>query len=298
MTNAPILLFTYKRLEPLKQTILALQKNVIASESELFIFSDGAKSEKDEEQVNQVRAYLKTITGFKNKKLKEAPTNKGLANSIIAGVTEVLENHDKVIVLEDDLIVSPNFLEYMNAALSFYEDNKNIASVCGYTTPIKNTNNYDVYFTKRSSSWGWGTWRDKWSNVDWEVEDYQKFLKDKKCQQEFNKMGSDLTGMLKQQMEGKINSWAVRWTYFQYTHNLFSVHPIISKVTNEGFGVNATHTSGVNKSRFATVLDTSTNKEYNFPSEPFLDHEIIRQFVDRYSIKTRIYYKLRKLLRV
>jgi len=109
-------------------------------------------------------------------------------------------------------------------------------------------------------------------------------------------MGSDMTGMLKKQMRGEINSWAIRWTYSQFKQDLFTVFPVVSKVSNEGFGDNATHTSKSNKTRFSTSLDTSGKTDFNFTDQPFIHPKIIRQFTDTYSIKTRVLYKLKDML--
>ncbi len=132
MQLSPIVLFTYKRLGTLKKTIAALSVNSLAASSDLIVYSDGSKSSNDDVIIAEIRGYLKTITGFKTITIHESPTNKGLANSIIGGVTDVIEQYGKVIVLEDDLIVSQNFLAFMNEALDFYEQNNEVFSVSGY----------------------------------------------------------------------------------------------------------------------------------------------------------------------
>ena len=154
---APIVLFCYKRLETLIQTVEALQKNYLASESDLIVFSDAARSESDAVQVNAVRDYIKDISGFRSLSVNYARENKGLAASIIYGVSSVLEEHEHVIVLEDDLITSLNFLNFMNNALMHYEDNQQILSISGYSPAVEGLKDNDVYFTQRSSSWGWAT---------------------------------------------------------------------------------------------------------------------------------------------
>ena len=245
MNLAPICLFTYNRLEETKQTIEALRNNYLAKESHLYIFSDGAKSDTAKEKIQKVRSYLKTIEGFGSIQVFESPINKGLASSIIDGVTQVVNQYGKVIVLEDDLITSPNFLLYMNQALDFYNDTNKVFSISGYSIQIKNNlSTADVYFTNRASSWGWATWSDRWQAIDWEVSDYLVFKNNKELRRNFNKMGSDMSQMLDRQMQGKLDSWAIRWCYHQYKYNLFSVHPIVSKISNIGFNSpDATNTS-------------------------------------------------------
>ena len=155
---SPIIVFVYNRLEHTKNTIDALSKNELAKESELWIFSDNAKNEKDIEKVENVRTYIHSIEEqklFKSVKIIEADKNKGLANSVIDGVTKVINNSNKVIVVEDDLITSKYFIKYMNEALDFYEKDEKIWSISGYNLPIKIHNDYksDVYLGYRGCSW-------------------------------------------------------------------------------------------------------------------------------------------------
>ncbi len=294
---SPILLFTYKKLPPLKRTVEALKNNLLADKSVLYIFSDGPKEAKDVKQISEVREYLKEIEGFKKIIIKTEEKNKGLAPSIIDGVSEILNTHESVIVLEDDLLTSPNFLSFMNQGLAMYRSNPKIISISGYTFPITITDDYDFdnYFTLRASSWGWATWKDRWAEVDWEVADYDTFSLNKAAQKRFNSMGSDMSAMLAKQMNGKISSWAIRWCYHQFKLDLYSVYPTISKVANIGFGEAATHTKG-NKERYATILDVSRNKYFVFNPKPALDERFIKPFVARFSLKTRIYYKVLDLL--
>ena len=165
---APVCLFTYNRLEETRKTLEALSANYLAKESDLIVFSDGAKSDDDVEKVEAVRAYLKTLSGFKSINISEAGSNNGLASSIISGVTEVLKDRKKVIVLEDDLISAPNFLDFMNQALDFYKDEQEIFSISGYTMDLDSLSkhNKDYYLNYRASSWGWATWDDRWKEID------------------------------------------------------------------------------------------------------------------------------------
>ena len=133
---APICLFTYSRLEETKRTIEALKKNFLAPKSELFIFSDGPKNHETKDKVKAVRDFIKTIDGFKKITIFESKTNEGLAKSIINGVTKVVNEYGKVIVLEDDLLTTPNFLDFMNQALLFFELNLSIYSINGYSLAL------------------------------------------------------------------------------------------------------------------------------------------------------------------
>lgn len=294
---APIILFTYKRLDTLKKTVAALQNNTLAPQSDLIIFSDGAKKEEDNPVVEGVRNYLRKINGFKSVTINESPINKGLASSIIIGVSEVITKYKKVIVLEDDLITSTNFLEYMNQALMFYQNNPNILSICGYSPVIKGLNQTEVYFTQRSSSWGWACWEDRWMKIDWSVKSYSSFAKSYTAKRCFNKMGSDMSLMMKRQMEGKINSWAIKFCFHQFQHQLYSVHPAVSKIENIGFAEdNATNT--IQKfSRFKSNFYFSSSNIFDFKKEIKLEGNIISQFVKVNSIKNRIINKLINFIR-
>jgi hypothetical protein len=297
-TLAPIALFCYKRLDTLQQTIDALKKNDLAAESELFIFSDGPKKPADEPVINEIRNYLHTVTGFKKTTVIEAPANKGLAKNIIGGVTDIINKYGKIIVLEDDLVTSKNFLAYMNQGLDFYENKRKIFSVCGFTIPMKGLKKNSVYLTQRADSCGWGTWKDRWEIIDWDVKDYPALMESRKKQRAFNRMGSDMTGLLTKQRQGKINSWAIRWCYHQFKEDLYSVHPVVSKLKNIGFdSPDATHTKE-KFNRFDTELDTNVNTETDFDIPIRLEKRVIRQFIRPYTIPNRIWYKIRTILSI
>lgn len=284
---APVLLFVYNRLDVLKQAVPALQANLLAADTDLYIYSDGPKTELDAEKVALVRNYIKGVKGFKKIHIHHLDKNKGLANSIIGGVSDVISEHKKVIVLEDDLITSPNFLTFMNQCLETYRDNKKVFSISGYTQPIKSFPDYkpDVYFFPRNCSHGWATWEDRWVQVDWEMSDYPSFATNKAKKNEFNKGGSDLSGMLARQMEGKLNSWSIRFCYHQFKTHTCTVYPVLSKIQNRGFGKDATHTRNFN--RFQTVLDVSGKSSFVLPADVVQDKRFIKEFRKFYSIEAR-----------
>ena len=155
------MLFVYNRLNCTKRTLEALQKNELASKSELFIYSDAAKNENDLEKVAKVREYIKNIDGFKKIIIRKRKANTGLAGSIINGVTKIVNKYGKIIVLEDDLVTSRYFLRFMNEALEAYENEPRVASIHGYIYPINNLP--EAFFIKGADCWGWATWNNKWS---------------------------------------------------------------------------------------------------------------------------------------
>lgn len=297
--TVPILLFTYKRLDALKKTIEALAANELADQSNLYIFSDGPKSQKDQKAIQEVRAYLKTVEGFKNINIKASEVNKGLANSIISGVSEIMELSDSVIVMEDDLLTTSNFLIFMNNALSKYENEQKVFSVSGYSMNLNQDINKpsETYFLNRGWSWGWATWKSRWENVDWEMKDYESFKKDKNKKSEFAKGGSDLNKMLRNQMEGALDSWAIRWFYYQFIVNGLTLYPVYSKVYNNGFDQLATHTTGSN-SRYLPLLDKDLSNEISFPKSIEISQEYQKAFIRNMSVKARIRSKVESIFQL
>lgn len=270
---APIVLFVYNRLEHTRTTIDHLLNNKLADKSTLIIFSDGPKNENDKEKIIEVRKYIKSISGFQNVQLEFREKNLGLANSVISGVKSILNLYNEVIVLEDDVISSPYFLTFMNNALNFYRNNKTIFSVSGYPYPIKVPESYtkDVFISYRSSSWGWGTWKDRWKSVDWDVSDYKYFIKDKSSQKLFERAGQDLLPMLFAQKEGQIDSWAVRWGYAHYKNAAFCLYPVVPLCKNIGTDRSGTHSSSSKK--LSVNLEYKVN-ELNMDANPELNTEI------------------------
>ena len=264
-TIAPIVLFAYNRLDNLKNTIDLLKLNFLANDSDLFIFVDGPKDINQIEKVQAVRNFILTITGFSSVHYRFSENNVGLSSSIISGVTEVINIYKKVIVIEDDLIITKNFLDWMNQALVFYQNDDRIISICGYGLKVikPNNYNYDMYMHGRASSWGWATWSDRWEKIDWDILDWELFKNDKKSIKNFNKNGSDMFYMLKCSMNGKNSSWAIRFCYNQFKQNKYSVFPFLSKVNNNGFGIHATNCKG-SYSRFKANMDVDQLREFNF----------------------------------
>jgi hypothetical protein len=294
---SPIVLFTYLRLESLKQAINALANNSLAIDSDLIIFSDGSKSKNDGLMVKEVRAYLKTIQGFKSVTIHESSSNKGLAASIIQGVSDVLKVYPSAIILEDDLISSRNFLEFMNLALEYYHDKPEILAISGFSPTIKGLREEEVYFTHRASSWGWACWEDRWSKIDWKCEYYHEFKHSATLKSKFNEMGSDMSLMMKRQMEGELNSWAIRFCFHQFQYQLFSVHPAISKIQNIGLSDELATNTYQKYIRYSSTLDHSGNNSFVFQNQILLNPKVIKQFIKDKSISVRFINKLLNLFK-
>jgi hypothetical protein len=274
---APIALFAYDRPEHTRRTLEALAANDGAAESDLHVYCDGPKSADRAESVRVVREYLRGVTGFRSVTITEREQNMGLANSVIAGVTEVLARSSSVIVMEDDLLTSKNFLAFVNSALCTYEHREDIFSVTGYNYPLRIPPTYreDAYLSYRSSSWGWGTWPDRWSRVDWSVSDYGAFVNDPRAQALFRRGGDDLPQMLELQMSGQIDSWSIRFDYAHYKHNAFCVHPVVSKVRNIGFDGSGVHCG--DSEGYDSELDPG-DQPFRLPPDLAVDATVLRAF--------------------
>lgn len=296
--NAPVVLFVYNRLDHTENVIESLRANLMAKETELFIFSDAAKNEDGQKKVNEVREYIHKCDwqkDFLDVKIIEAEQNKGLARSIIGGVTEILEKYGKVIVIEDDLVLSPYFLSYMNGALDYYKNAEEVWSISGYSFPMKGLKKYphDVFYSYRGCSWGWATWLDRWQETDWEVKDYPLMKKDRKWQKRFERGGADLPGMLDLQMEGEINSWAIRWVFTQSNLNKYTVYPKKSYILNDGCDGSGTHVGTTTEYNTEIQKSISKCKYERLP----IDRVLAREFWYKYSdtLDKKIKRNLRKL---
>jgi hypothetical protein len=242
MNPAPIALFVYNRPEHTRRTVLALQKNELAPESDLIVFCDGAKNnDLDQQAVRATRNYIRTIAGFKSLKIVECPENNGLAKSIITGVTEVVNNYGRVIVVEDDLITSRYFLRYMNEGLKLYENDDKVISIHGYIYPVKRKLP-ETFFLKGADCWGWATWKRGWDLFEADGQKLLDELETKKLAREFDFNNSyPYTQMLRDQIKGRNNSWAIRWYASAFLKNKLTLYPGRSLVSNIGFDNTGTH---------------------------------------------------------
>ncbi|MBF0300836.1 MAG: glycosyltransferase family 2 protein [Oligoflexia bacterium] len=262
---SPIALFVYNRPYHTKKTIEALQKNLLANVSDLFIFSDSYKNETEIKNVSDVRNYLKLVTEFKNVTIIERQKNLGLANSIISGVTEIANKYGKVIVLEDDLVTSKYFLTYMNEALDLYKDVDKVASIHGYTYPVK----YplpETFFLRGADCWGWATWKRSWDLFESDGKKLLKLLEKKHLIKEFNLDDSyNYSKMLERQILGLNDSWAVRWHASCFLSNKLTLYPGYSLVNNIGHDSSGTHSR--KSDSFETTLYENQIKLQKIPIE-------------------------------
>ncbi len=239
MQYAPITLFTYSRADHTKSAVESLLKNKEAAESDLFIFSDGPKTEEKRKAVEENRKYIHTITGFKSVHIVEHEKNQGLANSLIAGITEIVNQYGRVIVVEDDLILSPYFLQFMNEALEKYKDEDRVASISAFLNPI-DCEAPDTFFLRYFACWGWATWKRGWDIL---INDDRVLLKQLRWKKnDFNIGGTGpFYGILYCDKIGLNDSWAVRFYASQFLAGKLQLFPGRSMAIQTGTDGSGTH---------------------------------------------------------
>ena len=255
---APIVVFTYNRPEHTLRTLNALLMDPLANESDIIIYSDSARTANHNKAVDEVRSYLTELTGFRSIKVIHRDKNFGLAESIIQGVTEVLQQSEKVIVLEDDMVVSPYFLEYMNEALEQFVDDDRVISVHGYVYPV-DIELPEAFFLPGADCWGWATWRRGWALFNSDGQYLLDELVRRHLIQEFDYNGAyPFLNMLKDQIKGKNDSWAIRWHASAFLANKLTLYPGRSLVNNIGNDSSGTH-CGDSDSMDAKLSETKIN---------------------------------------
>ena len=288
---APVVVFAYNRPGCLKRALEALCMDELAQKTDVFIFIDGCKGESDREKVAgcvDLANSVKSSGSFKRVEVCASETNRGLAESIISGVTKVIEKYGRVIVLEDDLVVRGAFLRFMNDALEYYEKDSEIWSISGFTPYLRRLKRYpgDVYYSYRGCSWGWASWEDRFKLVDWKVSTYGEFKNNESLRRQFARGGGDLPGMLDKQMKGEIDSWAVRWCYEQSRRNMYTIYPCSTFIENIGFGEDATHTKKQNM-RTARINEKDSLRLIKAGPDPGITREFYLNYTDTVSKKIR-----------
>ena len=247
MNLAPIALFVYNRLDHTEQTVSALKRNLLAEDSDLFVFSDASKNSNSDEKVKSVRAFIRSIAGFKSLTIIERPHNLGLANSIIDGITNLCSEYGQVIALEDDLVTSPFFLKYMNDALNFYRSEERVICIHGYIYPVK-VKLPETFFLRGADCWGWATWKRGWDIFEPNGEKLLEQLQQRKLEKQFNYDGAyDYVRMLKDQILKKNDSWAIRWHASAFLNDRLTLYPGKSLVNNIGNDSSGTHSGSTNE---------------------------------------------------
>jgi putative methyltransferase (TIGR04325 family) len=288
MTLAPIILFTYNRLDHTRQTVKALQGNLLASESSLYIYSDYARSENDIDSVLELRKYLNSVDGFKEVTVIERGENFGLSKSIINGVTQTLDKYENVIVLEDDLVTSKYFLKYMNDALEKYKNSEEVISIHGYVYPLEDKLP-ETFFLKGADCWGWATWKRGWNLFEKDGQILYDKLSKGKLLKEFNFNNSyPYSKMLTDQIAGSNNSWAIRWYASAFLANKLTLYPSLSLVQNIGLDNSGTHCSETDVYTVKMNEKEVTLFEKNISANEEAIEAFKKYFTKNHKIKSRV----------
>lgn len=239
---APIIVFAYARPEHLRRTIEALRANSLASQSSLVVSCDGPRGVSDHERCAAVRAFCDSIDGFATTEIWLSEANQGLSQSVIAGVSRMLQLHDRVIVLEDDLVVSPHFLRFMNDGLDCYESSQDVASIHGYCYPTSAVL-AETFFLRGADCWGWATWARAWSHFEADGGKLLAQLKERDLGYQFDLDGSyPFLQMLEDQISGRNDSWAIRWHASCFLKGMLTLYPgrsLVHNIGNDGSGTHA-----------------------------------------------------------
>jgi hypothetical protein len=272
MNTAPIALFVYNRLSHTVQTVNALQNNTLAGSSDLIIFSDAPARGDSIASVNEVRRYIRTIKGFRRTRIVEREANLGLAESIVDGVTQVCREYGKIIVLEDDLITSPRFLEFMNKALERYSQRKKIWHISGWNYPVDVSGLPQTFYLRVMNCWGWATWADRWEKYE---KNPERLISEwsRKMIKRFNLEGAnDFWSQVTANDSGKINTWAIFWYATIFEHQGLCLNPARTYVQNIGHDGSGAHCG--NKDVYSSVL--SDNPAVEFPEFEHEDADAVR----------------------
>jgi hypothetical protein len=279
---APVGVSTYSRLNHLKRTIEALQKNTLATESEIYIFSDAPKKG-DEEIVAKVREYIKTIKGFKEVYIFERITNSRIRNNR-GGICELLNKYGRMIFLEDDIVTAPGFLQFMNDALSFYKNYSTILSVSGHTPNLSYFNNSfcNLYLSNRFHGWGVGFWYDKYNLIK-DLPSWSEIKCDRQTIRNLKKMGSDMLSMVQNEADRRTDALDIKACYLCARYNFFNVLPTKTLVKNIGMD-----NSGVHCGNFDPYFNDILNdkKSFNMIKDLQIDHDALIEYKKFFSRKS------------
>lgn len=275
---APICLFVFNRPEHAVRTLAALCVNPGASLSELFVFSDAPRNEKDVEQVDRVREIVRDVQGFRSVTVVERDRNFGLAASITDGVGQLCDRYGKVIVVEDDLVVAPGFLDFMNQCLNRYIDDNRVMQISGYMYPGEFGSRADTFFLPMISCWGWATWDRAWVQYDPAMGGYDCLVQDADLRARFNLHGAyDYMGMLEQQRRGEIDSWGIRWHLSVFMLDGLVLYPAQSLVINAGIDGSGTHGRGTPGLQISNHKNHEWEGAINFPAAIQANEEALRR---------------------
>ena len=279
--RTPVMVVAFNRPGMLKETLSNLSRCENLDDREIHLYVDGPRNVADESKINAVIEVAKEWGA--DLKIKRRNTNLGGVPNMIAAVSEMLEQYGRVIIIEDDILVSRSFLTFMDAALARYENNSKIWAINGYVDPkmtLPRLYKKDYFLAPRHSAWGWGTWKDRWAAVDFEIKDWTMRRSDESLVRELNVAGGDIVKMLDAEAAGELNAWDVQCTYYMRKNGLYTLRPRLTMTKNNGFGTECEHCS-IPSSRY------SKQKYYTFhpvlDDLPMTDPSVIAAFQNSFS---------------
>ncbi len=278
-------LLTYNRSYHTGEVINALSQNTVLPKT-LYIFQDGLRKEEHRAEWEKVNRLIREAD-FCPTTLYVSDTNKGVANSVISGVGHALSRHDAVIVIEDDCVPAVNFMRFMEQCLEKYREDERVWCVGGFNDPIEVERDiYDVYGCGRTSSWGWGTWKDRWRRFSFDNDILKRLKRDEKKSGALATWGNDCGQMLLSNVAGKGDIWDVYWSLLMLEAGGICVLPYESLVRNIGLDGTGTHCGASDK--FRVNVSNDKKEKFLLPDSIGIRRETERAYVDLYGSYTAI----------
>jgi hypothetical protein len=243
---APIAIFVFNRPLHTRQTLRYLSECTGIENTIVYIFADGKRNDETADGLKQIEEVSNIIGSVKIGKqtiICERGSNLGLAKNIIAGVGEVIEQHEQIIVLEDDMEVTKGFLSYMNTALELYKNESQVGCIHAWNYLMETSANSDTtFFLKGADCWGWATWKRAWKFFNADGQALYNQIQSSRKEWDFDRRGTHAyTSMLSDQIAGKNNSWAIRWHASLFLNNMYCLHPNMPLLKNIGLDNSGTH---------------------------------------------------------
>lgn len=296
---SPVLITVYDRLDCLINSINSLKTNSLAKQTDLFIVSDYAYKKEDENKIQKVREYIQNLEGFKSVEAINWNENQGSFDSCYNAMKYVFSKYDRLIIFEDDVIVANKFLEYMNNALNFYKDDKRIMSIAGhahYKKVVPDDYKNEIYMLKMFSPWGSGIWKDRWEDIDYDIDKIKEFIKNKQEIKEFNKISRHMLTLINDMIGKGVKYGDVIICYNMFKQNKYTIYPIKPLAVNRGHDGRGEH-CGEDKTwqKQQFTNDFCPKMVENLEPNPQINKKVYKLF---YSYKRDVIEPLLKFLRI
>jgi hypothetical protein len=295
MSTTPIAIFAYNRPVHTQKLLESLIKCSSLNTCPIYLFCDGAKVDDQKEKVQNVRTIVNDFAKNHNAKVFEASENLGLSLSIIRGISQVSEIHDRIIVLEDDLVLHPKTLDFMIQALDRYEDDPQIGHVSGFSFPLQHSPQEDAILLPLFNSWGWATWSSVWKEYEWSPE---KAIKEIRKDAALRRRLYPYSDMLEYHFLKNEMVWDLLWHWKLQSMKKIGVFPSNSLIWCSGFDETATHTGRVPKgyqTPLEKVMAYEIPERFRFPKDDQVDPQAVRELKkflhSMYATPLRMFYR-------